>query len=154
MHQTVGNILRTLVHVHRPKDYNEAADLVDDALATANHTLRAASHSTLKATPGSVAFGRNMLLNIPFQADLYALQKRRQLLIDRNLLRANNKRRAHDYQPGEKVLMLDDKADKLDPPAIGPYPITKVHTNGTVTLRIKPNVIKRINIRRIKPYKS
>jgi hypothetical protein len=154
MHQTVGNILRTLVHVHRPKDYNEATELVDDALATASHTLRAASHSTLKATPGAVAFGRNMLFNIPFQADLYALQQKRQLRIDDNLLRANNKRRSHDYQPGEKVLMIDEQADKLDAKFIGPYPITKIHTNGNVTLRIKPNVLRRINIRRIKPYKS
>ena len=152
MHQTVGNVLRTLLHTHRPKSYSDAAALVDDALATAIHSLRCSTHSTLRTTPGAIAFNHDMLLNLPLQADLIALQKRRQHVIDQNLLRMNAKRRSFDYQPGQEVLILDHEADKLDPKAVGPYTILRVHTNGTVTLRMTPDVSQRINIRRIKPF--
>jgi hypothetical protein len=33
----------------------------------------------------------------------------------------------------------------------GPYPIDRVHTNGTMTIRLSPNQTERINIRRIHP---
>ena len=59
-----------------------------------------------------------------------------------------------DYQPNDQVLMLTYKPDKLEPCAHGPYTINRVHANGTVTLQTKPNVTERINIRRIKPYRS
>ena len=39
MHQTVGNVLRTFIHVHRPTDVDTAAQLIDAALATAMHTI-------------------------------------------------------------------------------------------------------------------
>ena len=123
-------------------------------LATAMHSLRCSTHSTLKTTPGAIVFNRDMLLKLPLQADLVALQKRRQHVIDQNLLRQNAKRRSFDYQPGQQVLILDHEANKLDPKAVGPYSITKAHTNGTVTLQMNPDVYQRINIRRIKPFKT
>ena len=42
-------------------------------------------------------------------------------------------------------------SDKLKPTVTGPFPIEQVHTNGTVTLRLSPNQLERINIRRIRP---
>jgi len=153
MHQTVGNVIRTLLHVNQPADINSATELVESALATAMHSIRCAMHSTMKATPGSVVFHRDMLLNIPFQADLHALQQKRQLLIDEDLRKANQKRHDHDYQPHDLVLILERDADKLDAKASGPFEISRVHTNGTVTIQVRPNVQQRINIRRIKPYR-
>jgi transposase InsO family protein len=76
MHQTVGNVLRTLLHVHRPTNVDTAAQLVDSALATAMHTMRSATHGSIQASPGAVVFQRDMLMNIPFQADLLAIQQR------------------------------------------------------------------------------
>ena len=103
-----------------------------------------------------MAFHRDMILNIPLIVYFELLRQRRQTLIDKNLLRANAKRCSHDYQPGDKALkiLVAWKPNKLDLRAEGPYEITKIHTNGTVVLRMQPGVTKRINIRRIKPYKE
>ena len=43
-------------------------------------------------------------------------------------------------------------SDKLKPTFTGQYPIIKVHTNGTVTIRLHDNLMEQINIRCIKPY--
>lgn len=67
-------------------------------------------------------------------------------------MKENLKRKAFDWQPGMEVLVQDNDGEKLSAKAKGPYTITKVHTNGTVTIRLKPNVYQRLNIRRIKPY--
>ena len=34
----------------------------------------------------------------------------------------------------------------------GPYTITQVHVNGTMTIQLGPNVTKRVNICRVIPY--
>ena len=95
-----------------------------------------------------------MILDIPLVADLELIRQNRQALIDEQLIRANRRRISHDYQPNDEVLILAYKPDKLAPRAIGPFCITAVHTNGTVTM-IQRNaaVTERINIRRIRPYR-
>ena len=74
-----------------------------------------------------------MLLDIPIIADLHLLQEQHQSLINRNLMRANRKRISHNYQPGEEVILLTYKPNKLEPQATGLYIIHSVYTNGTVT---------------------
>ena len=154
MHQTVGNILRTLIHVHRPQNYRTAKELIDTALATAMHSLRSSVNRSLQMTPGAVVFQRDMLLNIPLIADLHAIRERRQVIIDESLRRANNKRRSHDYDVNELVMLIPKDVAKLSERALGPFQIRRVHANGTVTIQVKPTVTKRVNIRRIKPYRS
>ena len=50
------------------------------------------------------------------------------------------------------MLVLKYNPDKLEPCALGPFRIERVHANGTVTIRRTPHVIERINIRRLRPY--
>ena len=60
MHQTVGNILRTLLHRHPPSNEEQAKDIVDNALGTAMHVMRSATTRTLNnISPGSLAFHRD-----------------------------------------------------------------------------------------------
>ena len=94
-----------------------------------------------------------MFLDIPLEADFVQLSERRQATIDRNLLSANNKRRTYDYKVGDEVLKLIPDPNKLSPRAEGPYRIITVHTNGTLTIRLTPQVNERIGIRRVKPYR-
>ena len=56
MHQTVGNVLRTLVHTNPPQNMAQARDIVDDALATTMHAMRTTVATTLGSAPGSLAF--------------------------------------------------------------------------------------------------
>ena len=63
-------------------------------------------------------------------------------------------RRTYDYIQGQKVLKKLTKPDKLGLRKEGPYLITQVHTNGNVTIQLRPGVTERLNIRRIEPYKE
>ena len=132
----------------------EAELLVDTALQKAAYTMRATVHTTLKATPGSLVYQRDMILNIPVVADLLDITARRQQLIDERTMAENRKRISHDYQPNDQVLVLVYKPDKLEPRARGPYRILHTHVNGTVTIRRSPTVTERINIRRLRPYRQ
>ena len=152
MHQTIGNTLRVLSTMDPPCGVSSAKQLVDTAIADAVYATRCTYHSALKTTPGGLAFGRDMILNIPLVTDLQQLQKRRQKLIDQRLIEANTKRISYDYQPGQEVLKLTYQPDKLEPRATGPFTIKKTHVNGTLSIELSPGVIERINIRRVKPY--
>ncbi len=56
MHQTVNNVLRTLVHTNPPRNMTQARDIIDDALATAMHAMQTTIATTLGSTPGALAF--------------------------------------------------------------------------------------------------
>ena len=136
-----------------PAGVASAQQLVDTAIANAVFAARATVHSALQTTPGGLAFGRDMVLDIPLIADLELIRQKRQQLIDNRLIAANRQRFSYDYSIGDEVLKLVYKPNKLEPRATGPYTIQQVHTNGTLTIRLSPTVIERISIRRVKPYR-
>jgi hypothetical protein len=51
MHQTVTNVLRTLVHTNPLQNMTQARDIIDDALATAMHAMQTTVATTLGSTP-------------------------------------------------------------------------------------------------------
>ena len=53
MHQTVANILRTLLHGTRLKSEGQANDIIDEALVLAMYAMRSTVHTTLCSTAGS-----------------------------------------------------------------------------------------------------
>ncbi|CAJ1961139.1 unnamed protein product [Cylindrotheca closterium] len=134
MHQTIGNSLRVLVTLNHPFNINDAEQLVDTAIANAVYAHRCSYHGTITATPRSLPFHRDMILDLPMEADLQLIQQHRQQLIDKELIQANRRRFAYDYQPGQEVLKFCYKPNKLDPRADGPYCIERVHSNGTLTI--------------------
>ena len=152
LHQTLENVLRTFLN--SPMIYYIHPDqIIDHCFASARYALRSSYNRALEATPGALVFNRDMVLPMPYLADLYALQLRRQLKVDQRLLRENRRRYYHDYQVGEQVLVRQDQIKrKLNPQGVGPFTITEVHSNGTVVIQRRPNVFERINIRRLKPY--
>ena len=154
MHQTVANILRTLIHLHPPETVQQASTLVDNALATVTHALRCAVGRTTGVSPGSLAFNRDMLLDIPLITDMLLLQQNRQAIVDENLRRQNAKRYDYDYKIGDSVLIKEVDPVKLQPRAHGPYPVVQVHTNGTIEVQRSPGVLERLSIRRVVPFRS
>ena len=82
------------------------------------------------------------------------LRARRQVLIDQNNVRKNRRCCHHDYTIGDQIMILAYKPNMsaLQARAKGPYTISQVHSNGTVSYMLNELVIDRINIRRIKPY--
>jgi hypothetical protein len=105
----------------------------------------------LKATPGQLVFGRDMIFNIRHEADWQLIQERKRARIEGNNARENMKRREHDYAIGEKILITKADFNKMEPSREGPYAITRVHANGTVTIQ-KGRALQRINIRQCMPY--
>ena len=66
IHQTVGNVLRTLVHDDPSRSTGDTTALVDTALSIAQHAMHCSVHITLGSSPGSLVFNRDMFLNILF----------------------------------------------------------------------------------------
>jgi hypothetical protein len=97
MHQTVENVLCILIHGNK--------DIVDDALATAMHAMRTTVATTLGSAPGSLAFARDMFLNVLLVADWQTFARQTKQHMNKNLRRANKKRRQYDYAiVGQQVL--------------------------------------------------
>ena len=62
------------------------------------------------------------------------------------------KRRRFDYAQKQRVLKKLHDPTKLGQRSTGPYTITQVHCNGTITIQIREGVTERINIRRVIPF--
>jgi hypothetical protein len=58
MHQTIGNSLRVLSTLNLPAGLQDTQQLVDTTIANAVFATRAAYNSSLRTTPGGMAFGR------------------------------------------------------------------------------------------------
>ena len=158
MHQTTATILRSMVTeaqlANRTLLLSDSDDFIDTALASTQHAINASMHMTTRETPGALTFNRDMILPLQTIADWECIRHRKQAMIHRNNLLENSKRRSFDWQPGIDILLEDKSGPKLRPKYSGPFRIEKIHTNGTVTIKIKNRVFQRVNIRRIKPYYS
>lgn len=55
---------------------------------------------------------------------------------------------------GQQVLIRHKGQQKMEAPIEGPFPIVQVYTNGTVVLQQRNNVLERINIQRLSPFKQ
>ena len=154
MHKTVADILRNIIKEDPPTHLDEAEQKIDNALATCIHALRCAVNNTMKTSPGAMVFNRDMLMNVQLIADLASIRGRRQQLIDDNIMRQNKKRIDYNYRVGELVKMRIHDPSKLSERFKGPYRISQVNTNGTVSLQIRPHITTTINIRKIEPYKG
>ncbi len=152
MHQTVDNVLRTLVHTNPPCNMTQARDIIDDALATAMHAMQTPIATTLGSTPGALAFAWDMFLNVPLIVDWQAIAPTCEHHVNKNLRRANRKWHEFDYAPGQQVLKKVHNPTKLRVRTEGPYTIECIHVNGNLTILLCEEITERINIHRVLPY--
>jgi hypothetical protein len=126
---------------------------IDVFLSDAAWAVRSTYHTVLKASPGAVIFGQDMLFDIPFIADWQKIGEYRQQLTDLNNARENKGRIDYDYKVGQKVLVGKEgilrKSESIWHRK--PWLITSVHTNGTITDQ-RGNEIEQMNIWRVKPF--
>jgi hypothetical protein len=152
MHQTVTNVLRTLVHTNPPQNLTHARDIIDNALATALHAMRTTIATTLGSMTGALAFAQDMFLNVLLIADWQAIASTYEHNVNENLRRANRKRRQYDYDPGQQVLKKVHNLTKLGVRMEGPCTIEHVHINGNLTIILREGITERINICRVLLY--
>jgi hypothetical protein len=148
VHQVLGNILRTF-----ELEDSDSDDPWMGILSATAFAIRSTYHTTLKATPGQLVFGRDMILNIKHIANWKAIKENKTKLIQKNNQRENSKRLPHTYHEGDEVLLERNQPNKLESPYEGPYRIETVNTNGTVRLKMGA-VTDTVNIRRLQPFKS
>jgi hypothetical protein len=123
-------------------------------LSSAAYAIRSTFHTILKATPGQLVFGRDMVLPVKIMADWGgAIEPQRQKEMGRNNRRGNSSRISHDYKLGDKVLLKKPGKHlrKLKAPKTGPHTLAAIHTNGTLCIQ-KVKVNERVNIRILFPY--
>ena len=150
VHQTIGNMIRTF-------ELYDNDELDDDdpwsgILTAVMAAVRSTYSTTMQATPMQLVFGRDAIMNIPFQADWDYIRQRKQHIIHQNNVRENAKQKAYHYQVGEKILLANPPHQKYGGPQYeGPYVILAVHDNGMLTIQ-KPNYSDVVNIRNIKPF--
>ena len=83
IHQVIGNMIRTMgleeMYLLPPP-----SDPFAGVIAAIGYAIRSTWHTTLRATPGQIMFGRDMVLNIRHIADWHAMSQRRQLVASNN----------------------------------------------------------------------
>ena len=127
-------------------------------LSAVRRAVNSTVHTTLRATPSQLVFGRDALLNVAFQADWEAIRQRKQRLINLNNKRENVKRREYTYTVGQQVdVRLDPNRKHGEDFFQGPYTVSRVYDNGTVKLtKATTNgaVSQTWNVRNIEPRKA
>ena len=115
--------------------------------------IRSTYHTVLKASPGAVIFGRDMLFDIPFLPDWNKIGDYRQHQTDLNTKHENRTCKDWDYKVGDKVLLWKDGILRKSESRYDhdPWTITSVHTNGTIMVQ-RGSKSERLNIRRVTPY--
>ncbi len=150
VHQVLGQMLCTaeidMADSVTPDDLDVFLDNAAWAICSTYHTV-------LKASPGTVIFGQDMLFDIPFIADWNKIRNYRQHQTDLSTEHENKTRGDYDYKVGDRVLVIQDgilrKAQS--PHGKEPWTTTTVHTNGTIRIQ-RGTKTERINIQRVTPY--
>jgi hypothetical protein len=116
------------------------------------HAIRSTYHTTLQATPCQLVFGRDMIHNIDFTANLNKIQKRKQDITSNYNQKKNKSWIPYEHKVGDQVLLeTPGTLSKLSTPCTGPYPVTNVYKNGAI--RIQKRIVSgKVNIRRITPF--
>ena len=156
-HQVIGNMLRTMSLEDMyllPPPYDPFAGVI----SAIGYAIRSTWHTTNQATPGQLVFGRDMALNIKHVANWNYIQQRKQRVAADNNKRENSRRTPHKHEVGDEVWKIKATHSSggmtatLEKAVEGPYPITKVSDNGTVTIKRKVRKgakYETLNIRRI-----
>ena len=134
--------------------YNRSFDdtTVHGVLQSIAWALRTTFHTSLRTTPGQLAFGRDMIIPATYLANWHQIHTRRHTNILYDNARENRKRIDYDYKVSDFVYVLtNDINRKLAQTKQGPFRILTIHTNATVTIRRSARVTERINIRRLFP---
>ena len=156
-HQTVHNMIA--IHGIKGEDDLSQYGGWQGILSAVGFAMRATVHTTMRATPAQLVFGRDAIHNIRFEADWQFIKERRQNVIRQNNKKENARRTPHTYAVGDKVKILLNKQRKHGEPRYkGPFDVTAVYDNGTVKLRMNRHragsVFQTWNIRNLYPYQD
>jgi hypothetical protein len=156
-HKTLDYLLKSQEMWKKTKE--ELEDAIPGILGAVAFGMRATVHTTTRATPAQLVFGRDAIHNVNFMADWHYIKERKQQLIVQNNNRENKRRREHKYSPGDKVMIRQDNNRKHEDALYqGPFTVSRVYDNGTVDLQqqtLRGGVLtQRWNIRNLHPCRD
>ena len=108
------------------KYYLDEQDPWAGILSVAAFTIHSTYHSTLKATPGQLVFGWDMIFNIKYIADWEAIWQNKEVIIAKNNKAKNMKRIKYEYQINQKLMIEPKQSIKMMSPYEGPYIVTTI----------------------------
>ena len=157
IHQTLTQIVRTF-DVRDKNDVDQRFEF-EGILSAARRAINSTVHTTLRATPTQLVFGRDAHLNVRFEADWQLIKARKQARIVQNNKRENKFRLQHEYAVGDRVMIKQNPNRKHgEPQNKGPYTVSQINDNGTVQLRKDAAnggaVFQTWNIRNLIPSKA
>jgi hypothetical protein len=128
-------------------------------LSAVGFAMRATIHTTMRATPMQLVYGRDAIHNVRFEADWQYIKEPRQKVIVQNNQRENATRKPYTYTVGEQVMIEQHQQRKYGTPRFkGPFTVDRVYDNGTIRVRQDAAnggaVYQTWNIRNIHPYKA
>ena len=129
-------------------------------LAALRQAVRSTVHTTTRATPTQLVFGRDAILNVGFEADWQYIKERKQHRILQNNARENESRIVHQYSVGDRVMVRQKPNRKYGTDKQrGPYTVTRVNEdNGTLRLtKVTYNggaVTQTWNVRNVDPCRD
>ena len=156
-HQVIHNMVRSM-QVRSVDDIDPTYGW-SGILAALRQAMRSTVHTTTKATPTQLVFGRDAILNVSFEANWQYIKDRKQKLILQNNARENASRVEHTYSIGDKVMVRRNPNRKHGSDRQkGPYTVTRVNDNGTLRLKEDTTnggaVYQTWNIRNVNPCKA
>jgi len=155
-HKTLHNMIRSA----QIKDRRDLDSFLSfkGVLAACRKAMNSTVHTTARAMPTQLVFGRDAMLNASFQADWQFNKEQKQRLIIQNNKHENAKRKPHTHNVGNVVVVKAGAGRKHGSnPYLNPMRITQVNDNGTVKLvKVTDNnggaVSQTWNIRNIEPH--
>ena len=152
MHQVIGDALRTFELEERDLDED---DPFGPFLAATSWAIRSTYHTILEASPGQLAFGRDMLMGAKFNADWARIAQRKIDSMNKSNKRENASRIQHAYRVGDRVSLKKPGKHrrKMSSTHKGPYTVIAAHANGTARIQ-RGAAREHTNTRRITPHCS
>ncbi len=150
VHQVLGQMLRT---AELDMANSVTSNNVDVFLDNSAWAIRSTYHMVLKASPGAVIFGRDMLFDIPFVADWCKIGEQRQSLTNRGNQQENANQIDNDYKVRDKVLLINKSILCRAESAYGkePWTITTIHMNETFRIQHGTKT-EQLSIRRVESF--
>ena len=155
-HHVIGNLLRSTRLMSQDLS---TLDAQQELLAPVTWAINSTYHTTLQATPGQLAFQRDMIMPTTYLANWAAIQHRRQDKSIDSTTKENSSRIRHEYRLNDRVLIRRGVENPylrtLARPTEGPYKIIDIEQlpiNGTVLIQCTANTTERVNICRLVPF--
>ena len=114
-HQMLGNLIWSFELQDNPYiDMDHPWSGILAAAACAAFAMCSMYHTTLRAMPGQIIFGRDMTLDMQYLADWTAIKARKQQLIHKNNIIENSKHIPHQYKMGDTVMLENHSTNKYE----------------------------------------